>query len=57
MTELTTESIKQFFEQAAKANTDAWTSQASYFESLVKRNSRRTCRPPGKEHQVMGIVA
>ena len=39
MTELTPESIKDFFEQAAKANTDAWTSQASYFENLVKRNT------------------
>jgi hypothetical protein len=39
MTELTPESIKQFFEQAAKANTDAWTTQATYFENLVKRNT------------------
>ena len=39
MTELTTETITEFFEQAAKANTDAWNSQATYFEALVKRNT------------------
>jgi hypothetical protein len=39
MTELTTEKITEFFEQAAKANTDAWNSQAAYFEALVKRNT------------------
>jgi hypothetical protein len=39
MTELTTEKITEFFEQAAKANTDAWNSQVAYFESLVKRNT------------------
>jgi cell division septation protein DedD len=39
MTELTTETITEFFEQAAKVNTDAWNSQATYFEALVKRNT------------------
>jgi len=39
MTELTAEKITEFFEQATKANTDAWNSQAAYFEALVKRNT------------------
>ena len=39
MTELTAEKVTEFFEQAAKVNTDAWNSQAAYFESLVKRNT------------------
>ncbi len=39
MTELTAEKITEFFEQAAKANTDAWNTQAAYFEALVKRNT------------------
>jgi hypothetical protein len=39
MTEFTTDKITEFFEQAAKANTDAWNSQAAYFEALVKRNT------------------
>jgi hypothetical protein len=39
MTELTTEKVTEFFEQAAKVNTDAWNSQATYFEALVKRNT------------------
>jgi hypothetical protein len=39
MTNLTTETITEFFEKAAKANTDAWNSQATYFEALVKRNT------------------
>ena len=39
MTELTTETITEFFEQAAKVNTDAWNSHATYFEALVKRNT------------------
>jgi hypothetical protein len=39
MTELTAEKITEFFEQAAKVNTDAWNSQAVYFEALVKRNT------------------
>lgn len=39
MTELTAEKINEFFEQAAKVNTDAWNSQASYFEALIKRNT------------------
>jgi hypothetical protein len=39
MTELTAEKITEFFEQAAKVNTDAWNSQAAYFEALVKRNT------------------
>lgn len=39
MTELTAEKITEFFEKAAKANTDAWNSQVAYFEALVKRNT------------------
>ena len=39
MTDLTAEKITEFFEQAAKVNTDAWNSQATYFEALVKRNT------------------
>jgi hypothetical protein len=39
MTEIKPEDIKQFFEKAAKANTEAWTTQAEYFEALVKRNT------------------
>ena len=37
--ELTTEKVTEFFEQAAKVTTDAWNSQAVYFEALVKRNT------------------
>ena len=40
MTELTAEKVTEFFEQAAKVNTDAWNSQAAYFEALVKRNTK-----------------
>ena len=39
MTELTLENIQQFFETASKANADAWASQTTYFETLVKRNT------------------
>lgn len=39
MTNITPEDLKQFFENAAKANTDAWTAQATYFEDLIKRNT------------------
>jgi hypothetical protein len=39
MNDLTLENIQQFFESAAKANADAWASQAAYFDSLVKRNT------------------
>jgi hypothetical protein len=39
MTDITAEDIKKFFENAAKANTDAWTAQANYFEDLIKRNT------------------
>ena len=39
MTEFNTDKITEFFEQVAKANTDAWNSQADYFEALVKRNT------------------
>jgi hypothetical protein len=39
MTDIKPEDIKNFFEQAAKANADAWSAQASYFEDLVKRNT------------------
>jgi len=39
-TQMTPESIKQFFEQAAKAYGDAWKSQAEYYDGLVKRNTK-----------------
>ena len=39
MTDLNADNIKEFFEQVAKTNADAWTSQAAYFEELVKRNT------------------
>ena len=39
MFELTPENFQKFFEQAAKANTSAWTEQATYIEGLVKRNT------------------
>ena len=39
MTEITPEDIKNFFENAAKANADVWTAQATYFEDLIKRNT------------------
>ena len=39
MTDLTSENIQKFFEQIAKTNADAWTSQAAYFEDLLKRNT------------------
>jgi hypothetical protein len=44
MNDLTLENIQQFFESAAKANADAWASQTSYFEALVKRNTRLLTR-------------
>jgi len=37
--ELSLENIQKFFEQAAKANADAWASQTAYFDGLVKRNA------------------
>ena len=39
MTELTTENITEFFKQATEANTEAWNTQVTYFEKLVKRNT------------------
>jgi hypothetical protein len=39
MTELTAEKITELFDEAVKVNTDAWNSQAAYFEALVKRNT------------------
>lgn len=39
-TQMTPESIKQFFEQAAKAYGDAWKTQAEYYDGLVKRNTK-----------------
>ena len=39
MTEIKQEDIKLFFENVAKANADAWTTQAEYFDALVKRNT------------------
>ncbi|HSG97117.1 MAG TPA: hypothetical protein VLA11_03930 [Woeseiaceae bacterium] len=40
MTQVTPESIKEFFEQAAKAYGDAWKVQADYYEGLVRRNAK-----------------
>lgn len=40
MTQVTPESIKEFFEQAANAYGDAWKAQASYYEGLVRRNTK-----------------
>jgi hypothetical protein len=40
MTEVTPESIRQFFEQAASAYGDAWKAQVQYYESLVRRNTK-----------------
>lgn len=37
--ELTVEQVTEFFEQAAKVTTDAWNTQAVYFEALIKRNT------------------
>jgi hypothetical protein len=39
MNDLTLENIQKFFESAAKSNADAWESQTSYFEALVKRST------------------
>ena len=39
MTDIKQEDIKLFFENVAKANADAWTTQAEYFDALVKRNT------------------
>ena len=39
MTDITAESITEFFKQATEANTKAWNSQVTYFEELVKRNT------------------
>ena len=40
MTQVTPESIKEFFEQAAIAYGDAWKVQASYYDDLVRRNTK-----------------
>jgi hypothetical protein len=40
MTQVTPESIKEFFEQAASAYNDAWKAQASYYDGLVRRNTK-----------------
>lgn len=40
MTQVTPESIKQFFEQAAKAYGDGWKAQAKYYDGLVRRNTK-----------------
>ncbi len=40
MTQVTPESIKEFFEQAATAYGDAWQAQADYYEGLVRRNAK-----------------
>ena len=39
-TQMTPESIKGFFKQAAKSYGDAWKSQAEYYDGLVKRNTK-----------------
>ena len=36
----TPDNIREFFEEAAKANLDAWNAQASYFDGLLKRNTK-----------------
>jgi hypothetical protein len=38
MNAITPESIQKFFEDAAKANADAWAAQTGYFDKIVKRN-------------------
>jgi hypothetical protein len=40
MTQVTPENIKEFFEQAANAYGDAWKAQASYYDDLVRRNTK-----------------
>ena len=40
MTQVTPESIKEFFEQATKAYGDAWKVQADYYDGLVRRNGK-----------------
>ncbi|MDH3349949.1 MAG: hypothetical protein OEM51_00260 [Gammaproteobacteria bacterium] len=40
MTQVTPESIRQFFDQAAKAYGDAWKAQAEYYDGLVRRNTK-----------------
>ena len=40
MTQVTPENIKEFFEQAAIAYGDAWKVQASYYDDLVRRNTK-----------------
>ena len=36
--ELSFEKVKNFFETATKANSDAWAAQTDYLEGMVKRN-------------------
>jgi len=40
MTQVTPESIKDFFEQAAKSYGDAWKTQAQYYDGLMRRNTK-----------------
>jgi hypothetical protein len=40
MTQVTPENIKEFFEQAANAYGNVWKAQASYYDDLVRRNSK-----------------
>jgi len=40
MTEVTPENIKQFFEDATAAYTNAWKAQAEYNDGLVRRNTK-----------------
>ena len=39
-TQVTPESIKAYYEDAAKAYGDAWKVQATYYEDLVRRNTK-----------------
>lgn len=39
-TAMTPESIKKFFEQAAKAYADGWKTQTEYVDGLVRRNTQ-----------------
>lgn len=40
MTQVTPESVREFFEQAAKAYGDAWKVQAEYYDGLTRRNMK-----------------
>ena len=40
MTQVTPDSVREYFEQATKAYGSAWQAQASYFDGLVRRNTK-----------------